>query len=440
MDGTTRHRLLAVGLCCYLLVVVALLGPLAGAGTTKVAASTTPAADEQMVPAAADEQARSEPNVKLVRVYVNGRKKFWPYTSRGQDFETLTLPINVVFREDAETVRRLLAASTADSDSQWRTTTPDNETVVLNGTRTRWADSDGALRYTYVHTESGGRWLDETYQLHDGTYFGTRYHLRLYDGGTKDRPWTAVQAHHEHWDWFRLRHTVGSLARAQQHVEQDFYGTQYLGDIERERYANGGIMDSDGWVTIIDLVDWTFGGPQVTLAPATLALLAAVSDRWETVRQTVEESVVTDRLTGHHVGLFVTMAGLPLAVRLASITLEQETPLGNSPKVIAALFFPVVAFGIPIVAGILGERLRADDGFVVAALGLGLGFLFDYSFLQLTALPIEVVLHRLTLLFAVGLIAAGGVRWSDDVVARHGYTLVGASLWVITLLWSLLGF
>jgi hypothetical protein len=423
--GNSRSRLVWIGICCFLLVVVALAGPLHAVTTTE-----------------AEDQVSTAPDVKFVRVYTNSSAQLWPYTSRAEHFDGLTLPINVVFQEDAATVRRLLATSTADSDSQWRTTTSNNTTVVLNGTRTRWSDSDGATRYTYIYTESGGKWIDETYQLHDGTYFGTRYHLRLYEGGSREKRWTAVQAHHEHWDWFRLRHTVGSLAKAQQHVEQDFYGTRYLGDIERQRYANGGIMDTDGWVTVIDLVDWTVGGPQLLL-PTTvlgLGLITTASERWNSVREALGESELTTRLSGHHVLLFATMGGLPLAVRLASIALEQQTPLGNSPKVVAGLFFPVVAFGLPIAAAVLGHRLRADEGFAVAAVGLGVGFVLDYSHLQITTLPIGVVLHRFTLLLAIGLIAAGGIRWSEDVVTRHGYTLVGASLWVGALLWSLLGF
>ncbi|SFL39198.1 hypothetical protein SAMN04487950_3606 [Halogranum rubrum] len=418
----SRHRLVWAGICCYLLVTLALVGPAHVASATQT-----------------EEQIDATPNVKFVNVYINGTTKLWPYTSREKDFSTLTLPINVVFHEDADTVRRLFVASNEDSDSQWTTKTPSNETVILNGTSTRWSESDGATRYTYVETESGGVWKDETYQLHDGSYFGTRYHLRLYEGGTPTKRWTAVQAHHEHWDWFRLRHTVNSLAEAQRHVERDFYGTRYLGAIERQRYGNGGIMDTDGWVTVIDLVDWTVGGPQFFVLPV-LGLLAAVTDRLGSVRDVLEDSELSHRLSSSHVTLFLTMASLPFTVRLVSIALEQQTPLGDSPKVIAAICFPILAFGLPILASYLGYTLRADDGFVVAAIGLGVGFLLDYSALQITTLPIAVVVHRVTLLLAIGLIAAGGVRWSDDVVTRHGYTLAGATLWVGALCWSLLGF
>ena len=52
-----------------------------------------------------------------------------------------------------------------------------------------------------------GEWLQQRYQLHGGTYLGTRHHIRAF--APSERPqWTALQAHSEHWDWFRLRHIV----------------------------------------------------------------------------------------------------------------------------------------------------------------------------------------------------------------------------------------
>lgn len=425
MEGVDAPpRLVWVVVCCYLLIAVTLVGPAHLVAVTDAEKGDT----------------GTEPSVKLVRVHSTGDTKLWPYTSRRQSFDSITLPINVVFEEDAATVRRLLVASTADSDSQWQTTSPDNETVVLNGTDTAWSESHGATRYTYVYTESSGRWLDESAQLHDGSYFGTRYHLRLYEGGGSDRTWTAVQAHEEHWDWFRLRHTVGSLSEARQHVEHGFYGTRYLASIERERYANGDIMDTDGWVTVIDLVDWTTPPVHTVFAPLFLGVAVALTNGLKSFRHRVRESDHLSSLTRHHVALFVAMATIPLAVRVVSIALEQETPLGQSPKSIAALLFPVVVFGLPLAAGVLGRYLQADEGFVTAAVGLGIGFVLDYTYLQITVLPIAVVLHRFCLLLAIGLIAAGGIRWSTDVLNRYGYTAVGSVLWVGALLLSLLGF
>ncbi len=375
---------------------------------------------------------RTAKEVKLVLVNGSETQRLWPYTSRQKDFDTLTLPINAMVYEDAGTVYQLLAAGQGGTRSQWETTNPENETIVLNETEASWSRSHGATRYTYVDTPQGGRWLDETYQLHDGSYFGTRYHLRLYEGGTRPNRWTAIQAHAEHWDWFRLRHTVSGLSEARQHVEHDFYGTSYLRGIERKRYANGGIFDADGWISAIRVADWTTHGPQ-TLWPVAvgLTLTGVPASLWATW----DRSYVDSR----HLSLLFSTASIPLAVRIGGIALEQHTPLGGTPKVIAAALFPILAVGLPVIVHRLGRELRAEEGFVLSALGLGAGFVADYAFLGITVLPLAVVLHRLTLLVALGLVAAGGVRWSDEWLVRNQYGVAGVGIWVAALLWTLLG-
>ena len=381
----------------------------------------------------ADDQ-RSPSSVKLVHVD-DGTQRLWPYTSRRRSFDTLTLPINVVVDEDADTVYRLLTAGYGGTTSKWETTNPENETIVLNGTETSWRRSHGATRYTYVDTRRGGRWLDESYQVHEGSYFGTRVHLRLYDGGTKSNRWTAIQAHEEHWDWFRLRHTVSGLAGARQFVERDFYGTYYLHEIERVRYANGGILDADGWVSSIHVADWTTIGPQ-TFWP----VVAVIGFAFARVPSSLREAWDRSRVDSRHVLLFSLTAILPFAVRLGGVLLERHTPLGDAPKVIAAVLFPVLAVGLPVVAHRFGRKLRRDEGFLLATLGLGTGFVVDYAFLGITVIPIAVVLHRVVLAAALGMVAGGGVRWSDDWSVRHRYSLAGGALWTAALLWTLLGF
>ena len=377
---------------------------------------------------------RTATDVKLVRVD-DGSQRLWPYTSRRHDFNALTLPINVVVDEDADTVYRLLTAGYGGTTAEWETTNPKNETIVLNGTETSWRRSHGATRYTYVETRRGGQWLDESYQVHEGSYFGTRVHLRLYDGGTKQNQWTAIQAHAEHWDWFRLRHTVSGLAEARQFVERDFYGTYYLHEIERVRYANGGILDADGWISSIRVADWTTIGPQ-TLGPVVVALGFAFAGVPAALRETWEQS----RVDSQHLLLFGLTAALPVAVRIAGILLERHTLLANTPKVITALLFPVLAVGLPAVAYRFGRELRTVDGFALTVLGFGVGVLADYAFLDIAVVPIPVVLHRAVLAVALGLLAAGGVRWDDDWFVRHRYSVVGGVVWVAALLWTLLGF
>lgn len=50
-----------------------------------------------------------------------------------------------------------------------------------------WGRGHGANRYTFVRTEDGGRWMAQTDQLRDGSYFGVQYHLRLYGAATPIR-------------------------------------------------------------------------------------------------------------------------------------------------------------------------------------------------------------------------------------------------------------
>jgi hypothetical protein len=393
-------------------------------------------------------------DVKLVSISENGTARLWPYTSRKEKFSTLTLPINVIVREDAGTTRRVLAGT-----AKWETSDPEGEAVVINGTGVSWAETEGATRYTYVQTASGGEWLTEAYQLHDGTYLGRRTHLRLYEGGGRNDSWTAVQAHTEYWDWFRLRHSVGSVAKGQYAVERDLYGTGLIDGVRRERYANGGVLDADGWVTVVDLVDWKVrptgatgasgtGEPvaardpspfaPTVLSPVALGLAMAMSGQLATAGRTVGRTVVTDRVTRHHVGLFLALALVLPAVRATSVALEQQF-FAHAPKLVAAPMYLVLALGIPAAAVAFGSRLAADDGFVVAVVALGLGILLDYLTLGVQTLPVGVLIHRVVLVFAIGLVAAGGTRWAEDPLLRHGYRVPGLFLWAVALIWPLAG-
>lgn len=123
-----------------------------------------------------------------------------------------TLAINLLIHAPPDEAR---AALVDRSDLEWQET---NETMEDAGTESYrispdsgvdWDDAAGSTRYTYIDaTPHGGEaeWIDESYQLHDGTYLGSRAHIRAY--ANEDDNWTAIQAHEEYFDWFRLRHTV----------------------------------------------------------------------------------------------------------------------------------------------------------------------------------------------------------------------------------------
>lgn len=383
-------------------------------------------------------------DVNLVSIGATGTR-LWPFTSRQRRFDTRTLAINVIVMEDAATVRRVLAA---DQQSGWRVSDPENESVahpgdepvVVNGSGVSWNETRGAKRYTYVETTDGEEWVDETNQLHDGAYLGARYHIRMYEVSAQEDTFTAIQAHHEHWDWFRLRHTVGSVSKGRYHVEQQFYGTELISEISRKRFGNGGVLDADGWVTVVDLIDWklrTDGPGGLPTATVFLALLA-VGARYEDVRESLRGLVERNPARPTHVAMFLGLLLVPVGVRVGAIELERAMA-GLSPKVVAAPGYLVLAVGLPATAGLLGRRLPADEAFATAVVGLGFGILLDYAYLGITTLPYWVVVHRAVLLVGVGLVAAGGVRWAGQPLQRHRYRVVGLVVWVLALLWPLAG-
>lgn len=400
--------------------------------------------------------------VTLVYPVENGSAELWPYTSRARSFDRATLPINVVVHASASTVYRLLVAGGGtnlmwnESETRWQVGDSGETTVKIRGDSEAWATSSGANRYTYVRTPAGATWTTATYQVHDGHYFGRRIHLRIYGDTTENASWSAIQAHREHWDWFRLRHSVGSLSRGQHAVERYFLGSGLLRDVSRERFGNGGAIDADGWVTVIEF------RPAVAQAPATgpaatprsgqrsrtavgflvvpvvaLALLPATVS-WPGHVESVTERAADARVGPAHLGLALAMAAFPLGVRVAAIAAENAYPFA-SPYAVGAPFYLLLALGLPAVATAFGRRLPADEGFTLTVLGLGTGFMADYAYLHITALPYGAVVQRFVLLVGLGLVAAGGVRWATDPVERHRYRLVGMVVWVGALLWPLVG-
>lgn len=257
-----------------LALLVALL-VLAGMGTVFVSTATP------------DEQAPVRVPNQLVEPK-SGNNVIWAYTSRDRTATERTLPINVIVHGDADDVRYYLTerigATWNETDEEWEEINPDEsaETGVddRNATVIEWASARGATRYMYVHDlvlteertesttrrphrahpyvpeepyEASGQWIESTYQLHDGDYFGTRHHLRVYESPYETDEWVAIQAHQEHWDWFQLRHTVDGIEDAQSNVESEFMGRPYVDDVWRMHLENDRGADADGWATVIEL-------------------------------------------------------------------------------------------------------------------------------------------------------------------------------------------
>ena len=275
--------------------------------------------------------------------------------------------------------------------------------------------------------EGAGQWLTESYQLYDGTYLGTRHHVRAYRSPSD--PWTAMQAHREYWDWFRLRHTVTSIRDTQQYVDAQFLDDRRVEGVYRVHLDNGASQDGDGWATVIEFA-------------AVVGLLLGVGRDWRLDRLLDRSRTwlaSDDAGSVVRVGvLVVAMAGVYLAVRVGGVALERQFG-GVSPKLIAAALYPVLALGLPVAAYVLSRDLEAEDAFAGAVVGLVAGFVVEYGYLGLEVIPVSLLLHRVALVLALGLIAAAGALSSLAVAGWTRLLGLGVAGWVVALGLPLLG-
>ncbi|WP_339105636.1 hypothetical protein [Haloterrigena salinisoli] len=372
-------------------------------------------------------------------VTTEGESSLWPYTSSGTSFEERTLAINVLISGDpAETRRHLEERSRGD----WNETAPEEEDVSetdseeVVGTETAWSSADGSTRYVYVSTDdesAEGVWLDESYQLHDGDYLGSREHIRAYESPDPDEEWTAIQAHSEHWDWFRLSHTVDSAEDSQRYVEREFMDRRYVSNVSRVHLGNGRGFDSDGWVTVVDLEN---GGPPfhfalVGLLPG-LLLASRVSTRTSFPNPLAARIPRALRLAGSLLGLY-------LFVRFGAIAVEGRLE-GIDPRFIAAAFYPLLAVGLPVCTYYFARSLDRPTAFAAGSIGFAIAILFDYTLLGVTRLPLNVLVHRFSTAVALGFIAVGASHTVRVDPENHDFVRLGALLWVVTLLVPLLRF
>lgn len=380
----------------------------------------------------------------------------WPYTSRERSTDGRTLAINLIVHGSDEQVRQALEDRT---ELEWEETDPeegdaeaDTYEVNVEDGGFEWDDAHGSTRYVYVDTEPHGGegvWIEESYQLHAGTYLGSRHHIRAYTTTLDD--WTAIQTHQEYWDWFRLRHTVTDIQDSRNALESEFLGQPYVEEVRREHHG----VDrgwNDGWLSVIELA---------TVLPAAaagaLGLIGIVSR--ETRRAMWNE---TRRLAGWTVAnvrgfvLAAALGGLYLGVRGAGLLLET-TVTGITPKAFVAVLYPVLVVGLPTVAIVLARPLEAATrllhvqwvvswlgrspdplpAFGFSVVGLGTAFVMDFAGLGIAVVPIELLLHRIGLTVALGLIAAGAAR--SDV---RGQGLLGLGLlgWIGGLGTALFGY
>ena len=298
----------------------------------------------------------------------------------------------------------------------------DDLSVRASGFEVVWRSTHGATRYTYLRPESAaGRWVTETEQLHDGAYLGTRRHVRLYAPASGD--WTAIQAHDEWWDWFRLRHTVTGVATTQESLERDLAGEPVVEGIERAHPAHGG-RNSNGITRI-----------------AVAAALVLVAGTRRRVTSLVGTLTATRRRT---LSLAVGVAGVYLGVRLAGVAVEGFLPWLH-PKVVAALLYPVLAAGTPLLAHRLGGGLDPRAAGVVAGGSLVGATVLDGLLVGIGVPPAALVQHRIGLGIALGIVAAAGAREAAirdrrPLDARDRWLLaLGVGCWLLALAVPLFG-
>ncbi|MFW5934601.1 MAG: hypothetical protein ACOCQL_01985 [Halolamina sp.] len=363
-------------------LLAAVLVAAALAGTTTVGSPTpeasAPPADQLVSPAGTES-------------YV------WPYTSRRRAVDGRTLALNVVVHGDPDRVRRAFVDRTG---ANW-TTVDENATVDVSP----WRRAHGSVRYSYVSpdSEGNGSWIASEYQLAVGAYFGERTHVRAYPS-TSDN-WTALQAHTEYWDWFRLRHTVTGVESGAAFVEHDLGDEPFVEAIDRRThgYLGGG---SDGaWIA-------------VEFAAATL-LGAAVP-------------LTRRRLSRRDMAIPVAVVAVVLGVRAWGLGAEAVAP-GVNPKLYVAVGYPVLAIGPPVVTAALARDRPALQTALLAFAGLAIATSIELALVGVYPVPADVVNHRLVLSAALAVVAYGVARDRREIVG------VGVVAWLAALAAPLLG-
>ncbi len=388
---------------------------------------------------------------------------FWPYLNAREVHEKRS-PLNVIVRGDAPTIVAALESAHGtdweetdhdhfDADELLDPVTPGNESEendsqILSPTEIPWSHADGATRYAYLDPgpDEEGYWTTETLQLEDGEYYGYRYHARVYASPNPDDEWMVMQAHSEHFDWLTLRHRVDGVEAAQSRIESDLMavpGVDVQEDVRRVYLNNDGPADADGWATKVDLT-----------AMAALSIVLGLTTRREEVVERAGEEVddhltdvdrvriesVVDRIEARHLTLVGTVLAVILGVRILGIALDRTVDV-LTVHAIAALLYPVIAIGLPVVTYAIASGLeRRLDAAVTASSSLAVAIWFDYALLGVDVLPIDVVVQRMLVVVALGLIAGGAARRATRDSRVNDMIIAGTAMWVLVLVGTLFGY
>lgn len=381
-----------------------------------------------------------EPDHSEDFVILQNGDELWPYTSQSTTFGDRTLALNLVLYGDTNYTQTIL------QDPQvrdWREVDEDREDIApleeegidINESVVHWGGAEGSDRWVWVNPAQGDeRWLAEAYQLEDGDYLGHRHHIRAYEDPERNE-WTALQAHTEHWDWFHLRHTVHTIEESQLAVEEEFIDKFYVNELTRERFGNDQSSDSDGWVTVVtfdeDILPLVFGGFLVGLMSTTTARIQDIHTRL------INEPVTADALRGLFVAGSIVLAYH--AIRFGAIGLERQFP-ELDPKLIVAVFYPTLVIGMPVVVYLSSRKLKASTAFTAATIGFVCAIFIDYTYLDVTSIPLETFVHRAALGVGIGLVAAGASATARDPKMRHGFVRTGVLLWLVAIVVPLFQF
>ncbi|OIB57667.1 hypothetical protein [Natrialba sp. SSL1] len=379
-------------------------------------------------------------------------------------------------------------------------TEPENESEAghehalrpVSPTDIPWSQADGATRFAYLDpgTDEQAYWTTETLQLEDGEYYGYRYHIRLYESPNPDDQWVVMQTHSEHFDWFTLRHRVDGVEGAQLRLEQDLMaipGVDQQEDLQRIYLDNSGPSDADGWATKVDL---TFSPALVV--PLLLGMLlhrrtgmrfrnsarsgqsepstrgwsrlssidprerphddgkrpaqriegqlSAELDEHLTESDRERLAAAADRIEARHLILAGTILTIILGVRILGIAVDRTLSF-MTVHMIAASLYPLIALGLPIATYVIASGLeRRLDAALVASTSLAVAIWLDYSLLGVDVLPLDVIVQRMLVVVALGLIAGGATRRATRESRFNDMLLVGAGTWVLVLVGTLFGY
>ncbi|ELY93099.1 hypothetical protein C482_20531 [Natrialba chahannaoensis JCM 10990] len=349
-----------------------------------------------------------------------------------------------------------------------------------------WSQADGATRFAYLDPgpDDQAYWTTETLQLEDGEYYGYRYHIRLYESPNPDDQWVVMQTHSEHFDWFTLRHRVDGVEGAQSRLEQDLMaipGVDQQEDLQRIYLDNSGPSDADGWATKVDLTfspalvvplllgmllhrrtGWRLGGGTLRsrgwlglssidpversrddgdLPPQGIAArISAELDNHLTERDRERLAAAGGRIEARHLILTGTILTIILGVRILGIAFDRTFSF-MTVHMIAASLYPIIALGLPVGTYVIASGLeRRLDAALAASGSLAVAIWLDYSLLGVDVLPLDVVVQRMLVVVALGLIAGGAARRATRESRFNDMLLVGASTWVLVLVGTLFGY